>query len=277
MGIEYLPGIAPGAKINLSQFDKAPKLPAPETYLPALNVRLKSLSERLNENHGDFMDSNGQIKMAGPEAESHQILINAKEKAWADESGKSIEAMKADREKNPANIAEIATTLLFDKVLRDEFIVMRASAYDDYENGADQLIIDKRTGAVICGLDDAVLGSFDKDQDIKKHKIDAKMKHGGARIEYGATVSAGKLARQKLENIPIFYFNLNKAELSSLLKSLTSDAPELSEAERSTYAGLISSLSAQAEQYGADQTLRVELKNNLKSFAPSLEKMKAKI
>lgn len=71
--------------------------------------------------------------------------------------------MLASREKNPANIAEIATTLLFDKVLNKDFIIVRASTYDDYENGADHLIIDKQSGAVICGLDEAILGESIKD------------------------------------------------------------------------------------------------------------------
>lgn len=278
MSIEYLSGIAPGAKINLSQFEKVPKMPAPETYLPALNERLISLSERLNAEHGDFMDSNGQIRMEGPETESHLTLIKAKESAWASEAGKSVEVMKVDREKNPANIAEIATTLLFDKVLQDEFIVVRASTYDDYENSADQLIIDKHSGAVICGLDDAILGGSSKDDGEKKRlKIDAKMKNGGAKIEYGATVRDGKLERKNLKNVPIFYFNLGKAELGNLLESLTSNNQELSAPEKSTYNALIESLSAQAEKYGSDQSLRPELKNNLKNFAPSLQKMRAKI
>jgi hypothetical protein len=288
MGIEYLAGIKPGDKIDLSRFgDSAGKfgktgkfeksIKSPESYLPELKVQLETLAQRLNAEYGDLLEDNGQIKMIGDEVEADRINIANKEKIWSEDVKKTLEETALDREKNPANIAEIAVTLLFDKVLRDEFVVMRASVYDDYENGADQLIIDKQTGAVICGFDDAVLGSFDKDQEIKKNKIDAKMKHGGARIKYGATVKEGKLERKNLENIPIFYFNLNKAELSSLLKPLTANEAELAEVEKSTYMGLVSSLSAQAEQYGSNQTLYPELRNNLRNFMPSLEKMRAKI
>jgi len=215
--------------------------------------------------------------MAGDEERQDRALIASKEKLWAEDAGKNLEALAADREKNPANIAEIATTLLFDKVLHDDFIIVRASTYDDYENGADQLIIDKQTGAVICGLDDALLGSSNKDNGQKKEiKIDKKMKDGGAEIKYGATISEGKLKRTDLHHTPIFYFNLGKADLNGLLASLVSDSNGLSEVEAATYAKLVDSLLSQAAEYGTDNSLHSELKNNLRNFAPSLDKMRSR-
>lgn len=279
MSIDF-EGIKSGTvkKIDLSQFDRGSKLLSPETYLPQLKNKLGLLSERLNAEHGDFFEANGQIKMAGKDSESDGILMAAKEQGWAADCGKTLEAMEADREKNPANIAEIAITLLFDKILHDEFIIVRASVYDDYENGADQLIIDKQTGAVICGLDDAILGSSAKDDGQKKmNKIDARMKNGGAIIKYGATIADGKLTRKNLSHVPIFYFNLSKKEMDGVLRALVSASPELTAAEIETYAQLINSLTAQVTQYGAAENLHYELKDNLKDFAPSLAKMQSRI
>ena len=278
MTIEYLPGVKPGGKIDLSRFEKGPKTPAPETYLSGLNNQLESLAGRLNAEYGDFFEDNCQVKMAGADASSDQTLIAAKEKGWAADCGKTLATMAADREKDPANIAEIAATLLFDKILRGEFIVMRASVYDDYENGADQLIIDKRTGAVICGLDDAILGSSVKDDGEKKRtKIDKKMKNGGAEIRYGLAMNRGFLERQGLKHIPIFYFNLGKPDLNGLLASLATDSPDLTAAETATYTKMVDSLLEQADKYGADETLHSELKDNLQNFSPSLKKMRAHI
>lgn len=277
MGIQYLEGITPGQKIDLSKFEKAPKAPAPETYLPALRLRLESLAGRLNAEHGDFLEANGQLKMVGEEAELDRCLVLSKERLWAADAGKTLETMAIDREKHPANIAEIATTLLFDKALHDDFIIVRASAYDDYENGADQLIVDRQTGAVICGLDDAILGSYDTDDGKKKeNKLGEKMDRGGATIRYGATMKDGKLERTDLKHVPIFYFNLSKPELSGLLASLATDKAELSEPEKTAYDKLVDSLLAQAARYGADESLHPELKDNLKSFAPSLDKMRVR-
>jgi hypothetical protein len=278
MNIEYLPGVKPGGKIDLSRFEKSPKAPAPETYLPALKLRLGSLAERLNAEYGDFFELNGQIKMRGAAEESSRSLVAAKERLWAEDSGKTQELMLADRERNPANIAEIAVTLLFDKVLSEDFIIVRASVYDDYENGADQLIIDKKTGAVICGLDDAILGSSSRDDGQKKKtKIDNKMNNGGATIEYGVTMNNGRLERNSLSHIPIFYFNLNKSEMNVILESLAAGRSDLSAAEMDTYAKLVNSLLNQATEYEADTTLNADLKNNLRDFAPSLRKMQVRI
>lgn len=280
MSIE-MPGIKIVGKVDLSRFgkntDRFDKAPRPEKYVPALKNRLESLAGRLNSEYGELVDRNGQIKMSGVDATSDSDLIAAKEKAWAEESGKSLEAMAAAKEKNPANVAEIATTLLFDKVLSDDFIIVRASAHDDYENGADQLIVDKRTGAVICGLDDVIGHNGDDGGEKKKKKIDDKMKSGGAKIKYGVAMNDGRLERKSLRHIPIFYFSLSKSELNSLLEALASGSPDLAAAEKATYEKLVSSLLEQAGEYGADVSLHPELKDNLRSLAPSLEKMQAHI
>lgn len=275
MSIEYLPGIVPGKKIDLSKFETKERFPSPETYLEKLKIKLNNISERLNKEYGDFLDTDAQIKMEGDDLELSETIVLGKENLWARDIGKSREEMLASREKNPANIAEIATTLLFDKILSKDFIIVRASTYDDYENGADHLIIDKQSGAVICGLDEAVLGESLKDTGEKKaHKIDKKMKKGGAQIKYGATVNQGVLERKSLENVPIFYFNLGKLEMNKILSSLSSDNPEISSEEKNVYTKLIDSLLIQSNKYQEDGSLNVNLRDNINKFQPSLNKMK---
>lgn len=275
MRIEYLPGIVPGKKINLSKFENKERFPSPETYLEKLKLKLGNISERLNAEYGDFLDDNAQIKMEGDDLELSETIIRGKENLWASDVGKTREEMLNSREKNPANIAEIAATLLFDKVLNKDFIIVRASTYDDYENGADQLIIDKQSGAVICGLDDAILGESLKDTGEKKAlKIDKKMKKGGAQIKYGATVNQGVLERRSLNNVPIFYFNLAKNEMNKILSSLSSDNLEITSEEKKVYTKLINSLLDQSNKYQEDVDLNPRLKNNIHKFQPSLNKMK---
>jgi len=280
MSIEYLAGIQPGAKIDLSRFgsriNKSEKVSkTPESYLPELKSRLYDLSGRINAEYGDILADNGQIKMAGSDFDHDCALIAAKEQGFAADCRKSVKEMAIDREKNPANIAEIAVTLLFDKVLRDDFIIMRASVYDDYENSADQLIIDKKTGAIICGFDEAILGSFDKgDGSKKKLKIDNKMKRGGAEIKYGVALRDSGLERAALKHIPIFYFNLDKADMKEILPSLADGSNNITPQEYMIYNQLVDSLSKQITRYGADTSLNQYLQSNLRAFAPSLDKMK---
>lgn len=275
MGIEYLSGIAPGKKIDLSQFENRKRPPSPESYLEKLKIKLLSVAKRLNSEYGDFLDDNAQIKMEGVDVSTSIDLVKSKETLWASDIGRTREEMLAKREKNSANIAEIASTLLFDKVLHKDFIIVRASTYDDYENGADQLIIDKQSGAVICGLDDAILGESIHDTGEKKaNKINKKMRSGGAQIKYGATVNKGALERKSLHNVPIFYFNINKKDMSGVLESLSSANTDLSVEEKALYKQLIDSLLLQSNKYQKDANLSIELKNNINKFQPSLEKMK---
>lgn len=272
MGIEYLSGIRPGTKIDLSKFETKAKEPSPETYLPILRERLYDLSKRLNKEYGDFIDSNGQVKMVGPESNNDIQSSFDKESIWARDYNKTREVMLSDREKNPATIAEMVTTLLFDKILSKQFIVVRASTHDDYENGADQLIIDKETGVTICGIDDAILGSSVKDDGEKKRiKIDRKMKNGGAQIKYGLTINNGDLERTSLNHVPIFYFNLEKKEMNEVLKHLGSEQIDMKEFK--VYARLVDSLKNQVNEYKKDYTLNKELRNNIIDFEPSLYKM----
>ena len=274
---EKLPGLNILGKINLDdlpsgRFDKN-KAPKPETYLPSLQAKLESQAERLNDQYGHFLNRAGQMEMVGPSLDEDQLFIELREKTWAQEVGKSEAEMRASKEKNPANITEMATTLLFDKIIGDKFIIVRASTYDDYANGADQLIIDKETGAVICGLDDVIGNIGDDGGEVKEKKIRAKMKHGGAEIKYGATMVEGGLKRQSLDHIPMFYFSLSKKELDSILAALTEDREIVTASEISVYTKLVDSLVAQAASFTADSSLHPQLRNNLRNLQPSIEKM----
>jgi hypothetical protein len=276
MPIEYLPGVKPGAKIDLNnlpsrRFEKK-NPPQPETYLPPLKLRLVEMSERLNDEYGyqSFFSRGGQIAMTDRAAEE---TMTAKEEEWAAETGKKPEDWRSAREKDPAAIAEMALTLLFDKILHKDFIVARASAYDDYENGADQLIINKKTGAVVCGLDDVLGHQGDDGGEKKEKKIDHKMKAGGATIKYGATVEHSRLVRKDLRHVPLFYFSLSKEELNDLLPAVSGESAGLSNAEQEVFAKLVDSLAQQSGRFSQDASLHPRLQANLQKFGPSLAKM----
>lgn len=283
MSIEYLPGVAAGKKIDLSalssnRFDKKSEFPKPESYLSRLKTGLADMAERLNSEYGNFCTADGQMKMIGRDADYDQERMTEKIKGFAEDEFKTPEKFLADREKNPSNITEIAMTLLFDKILGQEFITVRASTYDDYENSADQLIIDKKTGAVVCGVDDVIGNIGDDGGEKKEEKMRRKMIEGkGARIKYGATCQNGKLIRKELGHIPLFYLALSKAELNNLLESLTANPAATSpdQTEKSVYAKLVDSLKEQAKGYIYDKNLDPRLRDNLGNFERSLAKMVA--
>jgi len=145
MKIEYLPNLpGPGGKIDLSAFKKKEKQAPPEDFLPSLTRSLHLQAEEINKEFPDLLTESAQIKMIGPEAEKDAVLVTQQEIGFAASAGKQEERWRQDRDKNPANLTEIALTLLFHKFLKNDFIVARASAYDDYNNGVDLVLIDKK-------------------------------------------------------------------------------------------------------------------------------------
>ena len=254
--------------------------PRLEEYLPDLKMSLMSIAARFSTEYGNFFNAEAQITIDGPDGEYDKKIVADKELEFATDCQKTPAAWRASREKNPSHITELALTVLFNKILKGKFIIVRASDYDDYENGADMFIVDTDTGAVICGVDDVIRydgDDVDKDSKTgkkpKAEKIKEKMEHGGASIKYGATFVDGQLARKSLEHIPLFYFSINKKDLDDLLVDLTERRQKINPKEKEVFAELVNSLADQFSQFSQDKNLNSSLKNNLRNFKPSLEKM----
>jgi len=130
------------------------------------------------------------------------------------------------KEKRRANwhLLEMATPVLLYKFLPKNFVAVKTAAYDDYENGVDNLIVDKSTGEVICTVDDfsALAGSA---RDLsKQEKALNKTKRGGAKVKYGITYDEkGKLVKEALGNLPVFNLRLSADAIKGLLREMNFD------------------------------------------------------
>ncbi|MFA4999759.1 MAG: hypothetical protein WC545_00125 [Patescibacteria group bacterium] len=273
MGIEYLSGIKPGDKIDLSRFKKSERNFRPEAFLNKLKEQLAGLAEEVNQEFSGLLDTNGQMTMFGQSASGDSDLVGQQEAAFAAGAGKNLADWRRSKESNPASLTEMALTLILDKFLKDDFIVARASAYDDYNNGVDQVIIDKKTGAVVCGFDEVITHMSDGASPKKEKKIEEKMLNGGARLKYGATIKEGRLERCSLKNIPAFYLALTKEDLNNALEALAA-GEAAGQAENKIFNSLIASLDKQFEIFAVRPDLPAELKANLDKFKDSLEKIK---
>jgi hypothetical protein len=276
---EKIPGLTIVGHIDPNELpekhDDKPRAPRPEKYLSDLKMSLMSMAGRLSSEYGSFFNAEGQMTMDGPEAGKDTQKVLRKETGFAQDKNKDIDTWRSDREKDPANITEMALTLLFDKILGQDFIIVRASDFDDYIHGADLLIIDKKTGAVICGVDDVLGHIGDDGASKKKDVISSIMRSGGAEIKYGATVADGGLVRQALQNIPLFYLSISKEELDGLLAALQGGRKTISDKEMAIFTKLSASLDQQAKQFAQDKDLDEELKDNLAKLRPSLDKILA--
>ena len=265
MKIEYLPGAQPGAKINLDKFKKAER---PETFVDYLKSRLASRSEKINETYGrNFLDSEGRIIAEGEDTEEDTALVSKLESDWASEKGLSLENWREAKEKASGTVAEFALTLMLDRILEKRFIVARASEYDDYCNGIDNVIIDKESGAVICGFDEVVddmQGYYSEAK--KKDKIKKISDSGGAEIRYGATFIDGELKPASFENIPTFYLSLSSSELSRLAEELKKENPGISDLETKIYNRLLNSLKEQSLKLKGNELLSKEAEDAIKSL-----------
>lgn len=272
---EYLPGLTVLGKVDLesNNISERPKGLHVEKYLKDLEMSLMTMAGRLSSEYGNLFNAAGQITMDGPEAEKDRFRVLKKEEKFASDQGKDLQSWRLDREKNPSGVTEVCLTLLFDKILRNDFVIVRASDFDDYIHGADMLIIDKNTGAVICGIDD-VLGHLGDDGGKKKKEvIKSIMKSGGAEIKYGATIKENKLIRQSLNNVPLFYFSITKEELGDLLESLKGGRREVSDKEKNIFFKLANSLSQQFDEISGNHELDKNLRLNLTKLEPSLKKI----
>jgi hypothetical protein len=186
-----------------------------------------------------------------------------------------VEEWRQTKDKNPATITEMAVTTTLHRLLGNRFIVARASAYDDYKHGIDNVLIDKETGAVVCGFDEVLGFEGDDGGNVKSKKTQEVLSDGGSSLKYGATISDGEIIRKELNSIPTFYLSLSKEELSTLLKDIKSSS-EPTENEKALVIKMIASLE---NQYEDAQKIANGLKliKNLDKFAESLSVIQEQI
>jgi hypothetical protein len=189
-----------------------------------------------------------------------------------------IEAWKDNREKSLSSKLEMSVTSVFHKVLKSEFLVVRASTYDDYHNGADTVIVNKETGDVICAIDEF---NDEGDRSAAKQQKAKKTDNRGASIRYGLTFKkdnvdgAPKLAVGPLSNIPVFYLKLSREELESLLTGMDySSTDRLNPVELEIFDKLTAYLGEQAGELEG-KTTNSNLAANIKRAINSIDRMMA--
>lgn len=176
------------------------------------------------------------------------------------------------KEASKSNQAEIVITALLHKVLKDRFLVVRASVFDDYKHGIDNLILDKETGAVICAFDEVLENQGDRERGaVKKiEKIKKSAIRGGTEAKYGISLKEGQLTRAHTRNIPVFYLTLESKDLNELTDDLYNNEEMATEAESRLFAHLVGSIKEQKEMLGK-LNLPPVMRRRLEGFESSLK------
>lgn len=178
------------------------------------------------------------------------------------------------KELSKSNHAEMVITALMHKILKERFLIVRSSVFDDYKNGIDNLILDKETGAVICAFDEVLENESDKGKtSVKTEKIKKKALGGGTEAKYGVSLKEGKITRDRLRNIPVFYLTLESKDLNELTNDLFyNQQGGITQAEEKLFSHLVNSVKEQKKMLEA-LNLPPVMKRKLESFESSLSSL----
>jgi hypothetical protein len=192
-----------------------------------------------------------------------------------------IALRKKNKNETPSGKLEMAITGLLYKFLKDDFIVMRASEYDDRANGADNVIVNRHTGDVVCAFDEVHDEEGGERHNGKLAKVAKNAEKGGTTIKYGftfekdATTNQTTLVRKAIEHVPSFYLGLAPDELAELLEHMQFDIHAgVNKVELKILDKLISSLEEQVDGLKNNRRVHRGVQKSVQNFEASLERMK---
>lgn len=169
---------------------------------------------------------------------------------------------------------EALTVVVLNKFLAEDFVVVRTSRYDDVLNKADTLILDRKSGEIVCALDEVedIRGarfSEKRDEVIKRNKGD------GVEVKYGLELRENGIGPARRRNVPVFYFALPPEYLRSGVLEMKPDIHEISDYERKIFEAFVSLLDAEAKMLQlSSRDLTPPIQTALDRFQVSLDKMR---
>ena len=198
--------------------------------------------------------TNGRIDMSAykqlyPDVENDI----AKNRDWDEEWFGNVPSsqMESKRRQMEGEHLEMLAYGVFLKNLSEDFVVARASSYDDRKNKVDTVILDKKTGALICAFDevgDTSGADYEKKQELVR---DHNLHDGGASLKYGLGVSNEKgkktVTPSSSMNVPLFYIALPPDRIQKGMKEFLPGQKDQSEFEKKLFIYFVATITAQIE------------------------------
>lgn len=139
-----------------------------------------------------------------------------------------IERFKEGKVKTESAKLEAAVSIIFHKILKSKFLVVRSAEPDDFKEGVDNVMINKETGEIICTFDE--VSEPENGIRIQKKIKDTNRKNAtsGSSVEYGLTFKKDeqgktKVMQTRLDHIPSFFLAVAPDELKNLLMNMEFD------------------------------------------------------
>lgn len=301
IGIIELDGLKKD-NMHMEQFRPERQKKPQEKLKNLISVFAEDINNRVEKEYGiaDIVDARGAIRMEGfsgaggfseERIKSDFEEVREREIEWsgareervrefyktqygAETEEEIVRIYKENKEKEKNGQMEMFVSALFHKMLKDDFVVVRASAYDDYTNGIDTVMVNVKTGDVVCAFDEVHDHKASARMEEKEEKIKKKALRGGSTLAYGIGMEEGKLVRKAAEHLPVFFLSLSTKDLEDALAGMNYGA-EVSEKEREVFGMFLSSLKNQQEMLLGER-VSPAVRENLIRFENSIKTMESR-
>lgn len=278
---------------KISSSKERPKDKSNEVYRKELLGAMRYITEEVNETCGTTLlseDATVSMKQFGyskEEVEADKKKMKDKQDTWIRRDNglnPDVEVSKElrdtwlqDQEKKnktrKSDLAEMVATVLFHKVLGEEYVIARASKYDDYF-GFDNIIVHKATGTVVCTFDDIHDRKEGNTIEEKRREVIRSAQKGGATIKYGFTFKNNLLVKEQIDHVPKLYMAFDMTELNEALESVNvSDMKSISAGEYKAYNRMIENFESQIEMLKSNST-HPTLREHIEKFERLLPELK---
>ncbi len=241
--------------------------------------KLRKLEEQLGQKlnkEGVPVGSNCRINMDAFEGlysqsdiEKDKKLAEEWEKEW--HKGIAPEEIEKEKIKSDGEQFEVLKTIIFNKFLGEDFIVARASLYDDIKNKIDNVILDKKSGNLICAFDEVADASGKKFEEKKEGVLSRNINSSEEmKLKYGLQMKEEKIIPGTDDHFPLFYLALPPDRIKEAIKRMGTTIDEKTDYETKLFSYFISSIDAQIKALKLYPRLDQILKGSINLFEQSL-------
>ncbi|KKS90091.1 MAG: hypothetical protein UV65_C0021G0009 [Parcubacteria group bacterium GW2011_GWF2_43_11] len=182
--------------------------------------------------------------------------------------GREQMKQKVAQENPTGGVWEMLATSILHKNLGKDFIVARTSEYDDARYKVDNIILDRKTGHIVCAFDEIGATTGERFEEKKNKILERNWQRGGTDLKYGISFEekAGKMELKKgsLYQIPLFYLALSEEEIKKTLNDPSQ--------EKKVFGNFVESAKKQIKEIGAGPA-HPKLRSRLEFFGSVLEKL----
>ena len=187
---------------------------------------------------------------------------------------KNPDEIKEERLKRDGEQFEVLKTVIFNKFLGEDFIVVRSSPYDDYKNQVDNLFLDKKTGNLVCAFDE-VTSLSGKEFEDKKEKVALRNRSKTpTNLKYGLMIKDGAVFGGASQHFPIFYLAIRPEVLKEGIKRAGASLEEKTDYEKKLFTFLVDQIDLQIKDLELSPIYDKELLSSLRFFKGVLGEIK---